>query len=392
VKTALVFDARMAAYGFGRGHPMLPERFTLAVDLMDAWGLLGGEPNQAERVAPIPAASEDLRRVHSADYIAAVKDEAAVLATDEPYGLGPGDTPRFPRMHEVSALIAGATCGALDGVLDGTWTHAFNPAGGLHHAHRNRAAGFCVYNDCAVAIARATALRPGLRIAYVDIDAHHGDGVQEAFYERPDVLTVSVHESGRYLYPGTGATRDTGTGDGIGTCINVPLPPQSGPAEYDLVFDQVVEPGLSAFSPDVIVAQLGADALSGDPLAHLALTVRGHYSLVARLVACAGAFCDGRLVATGGGGYDAFSATPRAWACAMSALLGREAPEELPPVWLEAAVTAARGAGFAPPSVRGTFDERSATDSAAALREVREITQRTIDEVVAASRLLAQGS
>ncbi len=200
-------------------------------------------------------------------------------------------------------------------MVAGVSLRAFNLAGGLHHAHRDRAAGFCVYNDLAVAIASVTAEHPGLRVAYVDLDAHHGDGVQEAFYERADVLTVSVHESGAYLYPGTGRAVETGSGPGLGFAVNVPLPPDAGDACYALALTGVVAPALRAFSPDVIVAQLGADSHRDDPLTHLDTTVAGQYSNTLAVVALADELCAGRIVATGGGGYDTFSAVPRAWAC-----------------------------------------------------------------------------
>ncbi len=271
-------------------------------------------------------------------------------------------------MHAVSALIAGGTIRALDGVLGGEFRRAFNPAGGLHHAHRDRAAGFCVYNDCAIAIARATARQPGLRVAYVDIDAHHGDGVQEAFYARDDVLTISLHESGRYLYPGTGASGDIGEGIGRGYAVNVPLPPYAGSAEYQLAFDRVVEPALRAFGPDAIVAQLGADSYRADPLTHLDMTVAGHAGLVTRLAAISDELCEGRLVATGGGGYEAFSATPRMWACAMAVLLGVEPPAELPAEWLALSAQSAELHGVSPVAARGTFDEVEASRARAVRR------------------------
>ena len=351
-------------------------------------GLLGAGGGRAEQIEPQSATLEDLLRVQSPEYVAVVMDESPTLAQDDLHGLGAGDTPRFARMHEVASLVAGATCRALDGVLDSAWATAFSPAGGLHHAHRDRAAGFCVYNDCAIAIARATALRPGLRVAYVDIDAHHGDGVEEAFSARGDVLTLSVHESGRYLYPGTGVAREIGTGLGVGATVNVPLPPHAGPAEYELVFDGIVEPALAAFAPDVIVAQLGADSHRDDPLTHLAMTVRGHASLVARLVATADRVCGGRIVAAGGGGYEVFSATPRMWASAMALLLGRDVPEELPSAWIERAEAAALAAGFPQPLARRTFDEHPERPADVPAEETHRLTELVIAEVRAVSPLL----
>ncbi len=392
-RVALVYDPRMAGYRFGRDHPMVPERYTLAVSLMRAWGLLGAEARDgvAVEIAPAPATEADLLRVHSRAFVDAVK--RASLPADEPrFGIGPGDTPAFSRMHEISALIAGGTIRALDAVLEGELSRAFSPAGGLHHAHRDRAAGFCVYNDCAVAISRVTARRPGMRVAYVDIDAHHGDGVEECFRERDDVLTISLHESGRYLYPGTGASRDIGGGAGVGFAVNVPLPPHAGRTEYELAFDRVVEPALTAFGPDVVVAQLGADAHRSDPLTHLGMTVAGHARLVARLVDIAEELCAGRLVATGGGGYEAFSATPRMWACAMAVLRGMEAPASVPPAWLDESAAAARRLGRTAPRMTETYGEVQAEEPVLSAEETHRLAAHAIAQTVANSPLLGGGA
>jgi acetoin utilization protein AcuC len=388
-----MYDDRMAQYRFSRAHPMVPERFTLAVDLMSAWGLLssaGGDG--ADVVHPEPCTVDDLLLAHGEQYVSVVCDEYSPVHTDEWYGLGEGDTPRFPHMHEAASLAVGGTLRALFAVLDGQYQRAFAPAGGLHHAHRDGAAGFCVYNDCAVAIAKATAEHDGLRVAYVDIDAHHGDGVQEAFVDRSDVLTISVHESGRYLYPGTGAARDIGEGAGRGFSVNVPLPPYSAPADYERVFEGVIEPALDAFEPDVIVAQLGADAHAADPLTHLRLTVAGHSSLVRHIVAASDALCGGRLAATGGGGYDAYCATPRAWASVMAVLLGDDVPAELPPAWLERAAEMARRATVSQGCVTRTFDEMPMPEQAVTPAETSRLVDVVISDVRSYSPLLERSS
>jgi len=379
----------MAAYRFGPGHPLLPERFTLAIELMRAWDLLGGGADQAMEVAPDSATREDLLRVHSEEYVSLVEDERSSARADATHGLGDGDTPRFPAAHEIASLIAGGTCRALDGVLAGEWTTAFAPAGGLHHAHRDRAAGFCVYNDCAIAVAKATAETPGLRVAYVDIDAHHGDGVEAAFYDRADVLTLSVHESGRYLFPGTGASRDVGEGEGRGFAINLPMPPHAGDAEYALALENVIAPAVRAYRPDVIVAQLGADGLASDPLAHLRLTVAGHARLAAGLVELAGELCDGRLAATGGGGYDAFSGTPRAWACAMALLLGTGIPDTLPQRWVELAAASAAAHGFPATRETRTFVETPTLEPDVPAEETHRLAEIAIEQTRAACALLS---
>ena len=400
-----VYATRLAEYDFGGAHPLRPERFVLTAELADAWGLLaetgvsadgrgedaasGTSARHALVVAPGTCVEADLLRVHDAAYIAAVR-----AAGSDPahwrggFGIGPGDTPPFPRMHEAAAAVCGATLRAVDDVVAKRCDRAFSPAGGLHHAHRDRAAGFCVYNDLAVAIAKATAERPGLRVAYVDFDAHHGDGVQEAFYARADVLTVSLHESGRYLYPGTGRAIEMGAGAGTGFAVNVPLPPGAGDECYALAFGRVVMPAVRAFAPDVLVAQLGADSHVSDPLAHLQTTVAGQHATARRVVALAEEVCGGRVVATGGGGYDTFSAVPRAWACALAALLGVAPPAAIPESWRALAAEAAGPGAAAPPEA--TFSEAVLPDAAALGADPRAETERVIEPLVAVHPLLRE--
>lgn len=353
MRAALAYNDAMAAYRFATAHPLVPERFTLAVDLISAWEL------PVVTWIPMPALDEDLELVHTREYIESVK--AASIDPDTvdryAYGLGLGDTPAFAGMHEAAALAVGGTIAALEGVLGHLAEKTFNPAGGLHHAMADHASGFCIYNDCAVAIERVTRLHPGLRVAYVDIDAHHGDGVEAAFADRSDVLTCSIHESGQYLFPGTGAARDIGTGTGRGFALNVPLPPDAGPECFEFALAEAVEPAVRAFAPDVIVAQLGGDSYALDPLTHLAQTVAGHSACVRRIVALADDVADGKLAATGGGGYEPFSAVPRMWASAMAILARVDVPDALPTAWLERANEARRAASGAVPAVMRTYDE-----------------------------------
>ena len=367
----LVYAPTLALYRFNETHPLRPERFTLAVDLMRAWGLLDdakptsparalvlepSDPSRALVVQPAPVDDEDLLRVHCADYIFAVQQAGyGPEFWHGAFGIGDGDTPPFRDMHMASARVAGATMRALDHVLAGVCRRSFSPAGGLHHAQRDHAAGFCVYNDLAIAIARATALGSAERIAYVDVDVHHGDGVQAAFYSRADVLTVSVHESGRYLFPGTGRIEEMGEGQGAGFSVNLPLPPGAGDECFEAAFERVIAPAVRAFSPDAIVAQLGADSHLNDPLAHLNTTVAGQYATTKQLIGLADEVCGGRIAATGGGGYDTYSAVPRAWACAMAALLGVAAPAGLPESWREAVAQVAPEGE--PPAPHATFEE-----------------------------------
>jgi len=223
----------------------------------------------------------------------------------------------------------------------------------------------------------------------VDLDAHHGDGVEEAFWRRSDVLTLSVHESGAYLYPGTGSTREIGAGAGTGYALNVPLPPDADDASYAMVLEGVVGPALQAFSPDVIVAQLGADSHRADPLSHLDTTVRGQYTVAASLVSLADRLCEGRIMATGGGGYDAYSAAPRAWACVFSALLGEEPPERLPETWRAAAEKASEWTVQLP---LRTFDERATAPTDEARERAKQGTQAVIEQLRHSHPLLSHGA
>jgi acetoin utilization protein AcuC len=340
VGCTLVYSDAMAGYDLGSGHPLKPERFTLAVDLMRAYGLLAEEGGPIATVAPAgPLSDDDLALVHDRAYIETVRDASADPARftwRTKRGIGPGDTPAAPGLHDAAALIAAGTAMALRLALDSDGAvRPFAVAGGLHHAHRDRAAGFCIYNDPAIAIALALREHPELRVAYLDIDAHHGDGVQEAFYDDPRVLTISLHESGRYLYPGTGREVETGKGAGTGFSLNVPLQPHADGARYELAFDEVVAPALERFAPDVLVAQCGADAHHADPLTHLGLTLADYRDLYGRIIGLAEEHCRGRLVCTGGGGYGTYSAVPRAWTLLAAALAGVELPDELPEQWRE---------------------------------------------------------
>lgn len=395
---ALVYDPSLEAYAFPAGHPMKPVRFRLAVELMRTWGLIaekddaspapGGVP-RAVRIAPRAATDEELRLVHTADYIDAVKAISVdPEVADGRYGIAAGaDTPAFARMHEAAAQVTGATITAMDAVLSGRVTRAFNPAGGMHHAHAGHAAGFCIYNDPAIAIERATREHPGIKVAYVDIDAHHGDGVEEAFRERADVLTLSVHETGMYAYPGTGHFRDIGEGDGRGFALNVPLPLRAGAPSLELVLERIIGPALAAFCPDVIFLQAGADSHRDDPLVELENTVEGFTNTVAGIVRSADELCDGKLVMTGGGGYEPFSAVPRQWACAMARLMGADIPSTLPPEWLRASHAAAQGT-FAPRASESTFAEASPGPTEDEAGEAIEGTHKVIAALLEAHPLL----
>ncbi|MCK4367379.1 MAG: acetoin utilization protein AcuC, partial [Thermoplasmata archaeon] len=235
-------------------------------------------------------------------------------------------------MYYASAVHTGAVIHATDIVMDGQVNHAFTPAGGLHHASRSRASGFCVFNDPAIAIKKLLVENKVKRAAYVDIDAHHGDGVQALFYDSPEVLTISLHESGRYLFPGTGFENEVGTGDGKGFSVNVPLPTYTRDSSYIFAFKEIVPPLLESFKPDLILTQLGVDAHHSDPLTHLMIGT-GTYERIAGIIHdLAHEICDGKWVGVGGGGYDPV-VVPRIWTLIFAQMSGIELPDEVPESW-----------------------------------------------------------
>lgn len=325
-----VYDPALAAFELAADHPFKPLRLDLTRDLLRACGLL----DDAHELTPAAFDEARLERVHDGAYLQVVRRASERGGSPEAlrFGLGTGDNPVFPGMHEIVAAVCAATLSAVEEVASGRARRALNLAGGLHHAGRARASGFCVYNDLAVGIEHAVA-EHGLRVAYVDLDAHHGDGVQALFYEDPRVLTVSLHESGRYLFPGTGHTYEIGRGPGRGTSVNVPLEPFTEDDSYLACFDAVVPRALAVFRPDLIVLQAGADTHRADPLADLALSLAGQKAAFERVVALADEHCGGRIVATGGGGYDPYRTVPRAWGHLWAALVGGALPERLPEAW-----------------------------------------------------------
>ena len=279
----------------------------------------------------------EIERVHAPAYVKAVRrySENPMLASAwdaTQWGLAAGgDTPAFAGMHEAASAVCGASLTAARAVGRGDADQAFVAGGGLHHAMANRAAGFCIYNDCAVAI-QALLDEGAERIAYIDIDVHHGDGTQWIFFEQPRVLTCSVHESGRYLFPGTGGVVERGIGEAQGTAVNVPLPPYAGDRPYLRAIEEVIVPAVERFRPDVIVTQDGADPHHADPLAHLQVSLAAFPRAYRALHQLAGSAADGRWVALGGGGYT-FSVVPRAWTMLFAEMLGAELDDEIPERW-----------------------------------------------------------
>jgi acetoin utilization protein AcuC len=332
----VLWDDVLASYDFGRGHPLRPLRLELTMALARDVGVL--DRPGVTVATPSTSGEETLALVHDRDYIEAVKRAPDDLLgrLGSRYGLGSGDNPVFPRMHEAAALVTGASVEAARAVWEGTSQHAVNLAGGLHHAMPGRASGFCVYDDPAVAI--AWLLQAGAtKVAYVDVDVHHGDGVQAAFYGDPRVLTVSLHESGSYLFPGTGFPDETGEGDAKGTSVNVALPPGTNDAQWLRAFDAVVPDVLRAYAPQVLVTQLGCDTHTLDPLAHLALSVDGQRATYALLHRLAHELTGGRWVVLGGGGYEIVHVVPRAWTHALAEVTGDPVDGAISEDWQELA-------------------------------------------------------
>jgi len=342
----LVYGPRSTSYDFGPGHPLTPRRFGPGISLLESIGAVPG-------LAPEPATDDELAWVHDPAYVEAVKAFSRNSSGPPRSGIGPGDTPAFEGMHEASAAVAGGSLRAMEQILRGEIEHAFHPGGGLHHAMPARASGFCVYDDPALAIARAR--RDGLRVLYVDLDVHHGDGVQAIHWSDPGVLTVSIHETGTALFPGTGFPDELGGGDALGTKVNIPLDPGTGERGW-LAAVELVLPGLAeVFKPEVIVSQHGADAHAFDPLAHLRVTTTA-MGAAARLVdALAHQWADGRWLSTGGGGYDVYRVVPRDWAHVWLAASHRTAPSAIPEAWRERWAEDAERFGQSP--IPTTFDD-----------------------------------
>lgn len=336
-RACLVFDESLTDYDFGADHPMNPVRVDLTVSLATQFGVVTQDASGLLRVDAPDATEDDLVTVHDPALI-----EAVMAASRDPRhvdparGLGSDDNPTFVRMHEAARHVVGAGLEAARRVWRGEVDHAVNISGGLHHAMPDRASGFCVYNDVAVAI--QWLLDNGAeRVVYVDVDVHHGDGVEKIFYDDPRVLTISLHETGQMLFPGTGFPHDIGGPDAQGSAVNVALPPGTSDAGWLRAFHAIVPPLLREFAPDVLVTQQGCDSHRDDPLAHLTLSVDGQRAGYEALHDLAHEVCQGRWVVTGGGGYAIVDVVPRAWTHLLAIASGRPLDPglETPPEWRE---------------------------------------------------------
>ncbi|WP_153127187.1 acetoin utilization protein AcuC [Peribacillus tepidiphilus] len=307
-----VYSEEQLKYKFNNNHPFNQFRLKLTLDLLEKCGGIQKE----DIIPPRMATDEELELIHDPSYIEAVKQAGnGNLSEDRAssYGLGTEDTPIFPGMHEASAMLVGGTLTAVDYVMSGKALHALNLGGGLHHGFRGKASGFCIYNDSSVAI-KYMQKKYNARILYVDTDAHHGDGVQWSFYDDPNVCTFSIHETGRYLFPGTGNVNERGQGKGYGYSFNIPVDAftedESWLHAYTTAFREIAD----FFRPDVIITQNGADSHYYDPLTHLSATMKIYEEIPKLAHELAHQYCEGRWIAVGGGGYDIWRVVPRAWA------------------------------------------------------------------------------
>jgi len=379
--TTVLWAPELLAYDFGE-HPMDPVRLELTMALAREFGVL--DRAGVRLVAPTPADDATLLRVHTPDYLAAVR-AASTDPTVTGHGLNTADDPVFADMHEASALIAGASVAAAHAVWTGTSRRAVNLAGGLHHAMPDRASGFCVYNDPAIAI--DALLSAGAEsIAYVDLDVHHGDGVQHVFYDDPRVLTVSLHESGYALFPGTGFPTETGGEHAPGSAVNLPLPPGTGDAGWLRAFHAVVPSAVRAFKPQLLVTQCGADAHRADPLADLRLSVDCQRTAYLALAELADTVCGGRWLAFGGGGYALVEAVPRAWTHLLAIVTGEpiEPDTPTPPAWR--ALAQARCPQSHPPAAMTDFPGAAALLVPYRAWEPGAATADAVDRAVLATR------
>jgi acetoin utilization protein AcuC len=301
----------LARYGFGQGHPFGPDRLDAFWKQAQASGL----DARITRCVPVSAGRDSLERFHTREYVDRVIRQSE---TGAGY-LDLGDTPAFPGVYEAACYVVGSVLDAVKRLLAGECRHALVPIAGLHHARRDSAAGFCVFNDCGIAIETLRQVYGLQRIAYVDIDAHHGDGVFYAFENDPELMIADLHEDGRFLYPGTGSAEETGRGAAQGTKLNIPMPPEAGDDAFREAWGRV-ESLVEKFRPEFILFQCGADSIAGDPITHLAYTPAAHRHAAAGLCRLAERHCSGRLLAMGGGGYNRQNLA-LAWSAVLETLI-----------------------------------------------------------------------
>src|SRR3989454_1148256 len=363
-KTGLVWDERFLDYNFGPQHPLRPIRVKLTYELIRSKGILQHE--SVEVIKPRLASREEILLFHEDNYVRLVEQYS-----NRGSGLlDMGDTPAFKGCYEATSFVVGASIVASDEIMSGRLSHAFNPSGGLHHAHPERASGFCIFNDPAVVIAHLKSKFNVKRIVYLDIDAHHGDGVMYGYYDDPVVLDIDFHESGKFLFPGTGFPDETGKGEAQGLKLNIPLPPYTGDEAYLEAFQQVVPDALKKFRPEIILVQCGADGHLDDRLAHLRLTTKVYTEVISQAHDLAHELCNGKLLLFGGGG-DTPPKRPRGWTVAFPTPAGGKPNDEIPS---NTAKQFEKSANEDPPH---KLNDKPTSDDEKTLKEVR----RTVNEL-----------
>jgi acetoin utilization protein AcuC len=311
-RCSFIFSEDLLKYKFNSDHPFNQFRITLTIDLLKKINALTSHQICSPRIAT----EDELYLIHDPDYVNAVKLAGLGQISEEVaenFGIGTEDNPIFPHMHEATSLQVGGTLTAVDLVMSGAVDHALHLGGGLHHGFRGKASGFCIYNDCSVAI-KYLQKKYQARVLYVDTDAHHGDGVQFSFYDDPNVCTLSIHETGRYLFPGTGNINERGHGKGYGFSFNIPIDAFTEDDSFLDTYTSAIREVAEFFKPDVILTQNGADAHYFDPLTHLSATMKSYRTIPKIAHQIAHQYCEGRWIAVGGGGYDIWRVVPRAWA------------------------------------------------------------------------------
>ncbi|WP_020007478.1 acetoin utilization protein AcuC [Salinicoccus albus] len=322
-KPLFVYDDSLLKYRFNSTHPFNQMRLKMTTDLLKSSGFL----DDSSIIQPRPASDEELMLVHKPDFIEGVKlagKGSLPPEKMESYGLNTEDTPAFDHMHEKSKMLVGATLSAVDAVMEGRADKALSLAGGLHHGFSGRASGFCIYNDSAVAI-EYLRTKYNQRVMYVDTDAHHGDGVQWIFYDTNQVMTYSIHETGRYLFPGTGSVTERGTESGFGFAVNIPIDAFTEDESFIQSFKASLSAAIEKFKPDIIISQNGVDSHYRDPMTHLALTSRSYEEIPRFVAQMADKYTQGKWIAVGGGGYNIWQ-VPRLWSQIWFSMIGEAPP------------------------------------------------------------------
>ena len=375
-ESVFVYSPQLLNYKFNQHHPFNQIRLKVTLDLLKNIGAI----HENQIIPPRSATKEELQLIHDPDFIHAVSLAGHGALSEniaESYGLGTDDTPIFTNMHEASSLLVGGTLTAVDYVMSGKALHALHLGGGLHHGFTGKASGFCIYNDSAVAI-KYLQKSFGARVLYVDTDAHHGDGVQWAFYDDPNVCTLSIHETGRYLFPGTGNLTERGHGKGYGFSFNIPVDAFTEDDSWLHCYKTAITEVAEFFKPDIIVTQNGADAHYLDPLTHLSVTMKAFKEIPKIAHEIAHKYCEGRWIAVGGGGYDIWRVVPRAWSYIWLEMTENNTPlSDLPLDWIE------KWQPFTKDKLPATWeDDEQEYQSIPRQAEITEKNQQTLDKAL----------